>query len=680
MRSTLYCLILGLGVLISADGTGAAEPQKLWYEDILNSVVEISEFFSENATDGSDNISTCVSARYGVPCACQEGYRRTSKVFYQSSAEYLCERIPYQCKLDPGNENANMCLNATKQNDSNHNYCLAMRSTISILQSACENGRSSASLKETAKSFDTFSNALSQIKMKNEIVSAVTFALKGVSTTALTTALASPDKPTQTITSELVAIQTHLISKEQISKNQILKLEARGDRMAIHPSAVTNSVAKDSVAVAFISFSGLGSFLRGDFLQNKTLLSGRNLESIHLNSRVVSASSSKQTEKLPSPVNLTFEHLENKGNVADVICVHLNTAEADGAWSTEGCQCLHSNSTHSDCSCQYMSSFAVLMSSVPMKGHPALTIISNIGLSVSIICLFLSIITFIFCHSIQSSSTFIHLQLSLFLFFADLLFIMGIDKAYNKVLCSVIAGMLQYLFLGCFVWMFLEGINLYLIVKNLKVANYSGASKRVKISMYLCGYGVPLMIVAISAAVVPGAYGTHYHCWLDTEKGFTWSFLGPVCAIIVINSVLFCLILKILHEKMSSLNSKISTLKNTRSLTVKAISHVFILGVTWCFGLFQYGPMAEIMKYLFILTNSVQGAFIFLVHCLLNKKVRETYRHWICCGKDTQPPVSDISMTSVPSSIPVVNLQNTSPKQQGITWGEEASSSTTLPH
>ncbi|XP_053098429.1 adhesion G protein-coupled receptor E1-like isoform X2 [Hemicordylus capensis] len=615
MRSTLYCLILGLGVLISADGTGAAEPQKLWYEDILNSVVEISEFFSENATDGSDNISTCVSARYGVPCACQEGYRRTSKVFYQSSAEYLCERIPYQCKLDPGNENANMCLNATKQNDSNHNYCLAMRSTISILQSACENGRSSASLKETAKSFDTFSNALSQIKMKNEIVSAVTFALKGVSTTALTTALASPDKPTQTITSELVAIQTHLISKEQISKNQILKLEARGDRMAIHPSAVTNSVAKDSVAVAFISFSGLGSFLRGDFLQNKTLLSGRNLESIHLNSRVVSASSSKQTEKLPSPVNLTFEHLENKGNVADVICVHLNTAEADGAWSTEGCQCLHSNSTHSDCSCQYMSSFAVLMSSVPMK-----------------------------------------------------------------VLCSVIAGMLQYLFLGCFVWMFLEGINLYLIVKNLKVANYSGASKRVKISMYLCGYGVPLMIVAISAAVVPGAYGTHYHCWLDTEKGFTWSFLGPVCAIIVINSVLFCLILKILHEKMSSLNSKISTLKNTRSLTVKAISHVFILGVTWCFGLFQYGPMAEIMKYLFILTNSVQGAFIFLVHCLLNKKVRETYRHWICCGKDTQPPVSDISMTSVPSSIPVVNLQNTSPKQQGITWGEEASSSTTLPH
>lgn len=70
--------------------------------------------------------------------------------------------------------------------------------------------------------------------------------------------------------------------------------------------------------------------------------------------------------------------------------------------------------------------------------------------------------------------------------------------------------MLQYLFLACFVWMFLEGINLYLIVKNLKTANYGGANKYVKGSMYLCGYGLPAVIVGISAAIVPGAYGTHY--------------------------------------------------------------------------------------------------------------------------------------------------------------------------
>lgn len=57
-------------------------------------------------------------------------------------------------------------------------------------------------------------------------------------------------------------------------------------------------------------------------------------------------------------------------------------------------------------------------------------------------------------------------------------------------------------------WMFLEAVNLYLTVRNLKVANYNGAGKSTKISMYLCGFGVPAVIVAISAAIVPAGYGT----------------------------------------------------------------------------------------------------------------------------------------------------------------------------
>uniref|UniRef100_A0ACB8F4U2 Uncharacterized protein n=1 Tax=Sphaerodactylus townsendi TaxID=933632 RepID=A0ACB8F4U2_9SAUR len=127
----------------------------------------------------------------------------------------------------------------------------------------------------------------------------------------------------------------------------------------------------------------------------------------------------------------------------------------------------------------------------------------------------------------------------------------------------------------------------------------------------------------------------------------------------LINTLFFCLILKILHEKLASLNSKVSTLKNTRLLTFKAIAHLFILGLTWCLGLFQFGPLADIMAYLFTLTNSVQGAFIFLVHCLLNKKVREAYWNWICCHKTIQPPSTIISMTGAPSSVTTITDPHT---------------------
>ncbi|XP_015262045.1 PREDICTED: adhesion G protein-coupled receptor E3-like [Gekko japonicus] len=497
--------------------------------------------------------------------------------------------------------------------------------------------------------------------------------MEGLGSNAVTTALSSPETPIQTVFTNSVVIQTQLINEEQISKRETIRLEAQGDQLAIDPSALALTATQGSVAVAFLSFNGLESLLgNSSSLQNMTLQNGRTLENIHMNSRVVSASTSSWTRNLSIPINLTFRHLEDKDPQKEAICVHLSSASKDSAWTPEGCWHLHSNNSHSKCSCQYLSTYAVLMATIPKQGDLVLVFISFIGLIISIICLFLSIVTFLYCHAVQNSSTFIHLQLGLCLFFADILFLVGIDKTYNKVLCSVIAGMLHYLFLACFVWMFLEGVNLYFIVKNLKVANYSGANKRVRIFMYLCGYGIPALVVAISAASAPWAYGTHYHCWLSPDKGFHWSFLGPVCAIIVINAVFFCLILKILHEKLASLNSKVSTLKNTRSLTFKAIAHLFILGLTWCLGLFQFGPLADIMAYLFTLTNSVQGAFIFLVHCLLNKKVREAYWNWICRRKTIQPPSTEISMTAAPSSVTTENVQSTAPvHQQQVAWTTE---------
>ncbi|XP_032074790.1 adhesion G protein-coupled receptor E3-like isoform X2 [Thamnophis elegans] len=458
----------------------------------------------------------------------------------------------------------------------------------------------------------------------------------------------SPDSPISNVTIN-ERIQTALITPKSLENNETLRLKAKGDQMAIHPRAVAaTATITDPIAVAFISYVGLKSLLEETLLQNGTFLGNETLTGFNMNSRLVSVFTSNHTTDISTPVNLTFQHLKNRVAQEKVLCVQW----ISGALSSHGCQQIFSNITHTECSCQYLSSFAVLMATAHKQGDLILTIISYLGLSISVICLFLCIVTFLFCRASHNSSTFIHLQLSFCLFFADLLFLTGIDKTGNKILCSVIAGMLKYLFLACFVWMFLEAVNLYLIVRNLKVANYNGASKYMKICMYLIGYGSPVLIVAISAAIKPGAFGTLYRCWLD--KDFIWSFMGPVCVIIVVNLVFFCLILRTLREKLASLNSEISSVRNTRSLMFKAIAHVFILGVTWCFGLFQYGPLEDVMAYMFTIFNSAQGIFIFLVHCLLNQKVREAYWHWIYCKKDIRPPVSEITMTSVPISNPLV--------------------------
>lgn len=75
--------------------------------------------------------------------------------------------------------------------------------------------------------------------------------------------------------------------------------------------------------------------------------------------------------------------------------------------------------------------------------------------------------------------------------------------------CSIIAGLLHYLFLACFFWMLVEAVMLFLMVRNLKVVNYF-SSRNVKM-LYLCafGYGLPGLVVVVSASVQPQGYGTH---------------------------------------------------------------------------------------------------------------------------------------------------------------------------
>ncbi|XP_039179293.1 adhesion G protein-coupled receptor E3-like isoform X1 [Crotalus tigris] len=634
MKNLLTCIILGLGLAIScADGKGT---------------------FGESIR----NFFMCkVFTVFGSKC---ERYPRPG------SNNIISEKSPFDSQLEKVQKtlNSNNCSN--EQKTEKNLYCSVMGPALIFLNPVgASDMLTESTLKDSVDSFEKLFDNQSywDNNVKKDFVTILPKIMDYISLSALFTALANPGNTSRTVVRNFTVIQTNLISPGSFEKNETLELKAQGDQMVIHPRAAT-ATTTDTVAVAFISAGGLESLLKETLVQNGTFPDNEMLTNVHMNSRLVSVSVGNKIQDISTPVNLTFQHLKNKVAQEKVLCVHLNF----GALSEHGCQQLFSNITHTECSCQHLSSFAVLMATTHKHGDLILTIISYLGLSISVICLFLCIVTFLFCRSSHNNSTFIHLQLSFCLFFADLLFIIGIDKTGNKILCSIIAGMLKYLFLACFVWMFLEGVNLYLTVRNLKVANYSGTSKYMKICMYLIGYGFPVLIVAISATINPGAFGTLYRCWLNPD--FIWSFIGPVCAIIVVNLVFFCLILRNLHKKLASLNSEISSIKNTRSLLFKAIAHVFILGVTWCLGLFQYGPVEDIMAYLFTITNSVQGIFIFLVYCLLNQKVREAYWHWICCINDSAPDVSEIIVTSFPIINPSANVRRTpSVVSQKIEWG-----------
>ncbi|KAK7165620.1 hypothetical protein R3I93_005630 [Phoxinus phoxinus] len=338
-----------------------------------------------------------------------------------------------------------------------------------------------------------------------------------------------------------------------------------------------------------------------------------------LNSKVVTAVvSNPETNQLSEPVTLIFTHEQERAESEGVAysCVYWN--EAEGAWSGRGCEEAWSNGTHTACSCSHLSSFAVLMALYPVQDSFELVLITRVGLVLSLLCLFLCILTFRFCRSIQGTRNSIHLHLSVCLFIADLVFLCGISSTHSQVACAVVAGLLHFFFLSAFCWMLLEGVQLYRMV----VLVFHTTLKH--LYMYAVGYGVPLVIVIISAVSYPRGYGTDRHCWLALE--FMWSFFVPVCIIVVLNSLFFIITVWKLAEKFSSLNPDLSKLRNIRGFTVTAMAQLCVLGGMWVFGCFLFQENGtEVMLYLFTILNSLQGALIFIMHCLLSKQVREEY-------------------------------------------------------
>ncbi|XP_075916570.1 adhesion G protein-coupled receptor L2-like, partial [Petromyzon marinus] len=350
-----------------------------------------------------------------------------------------------------------------------------------------------------------------------------------------------------------------------------------------------------------------------------------------------------------------------------------------GNWSSHGCEPLPSNSSsaHAACSCGHLNNLAVLVArghvefpspapptstagygtwpkKFPMRaygcprhphtppcvpcpriaracqyGHRAhellLLVITWVGVLVSLVCLAVATFTFCFFRGLQSDRNTVHKNLCLNLLLAQLLFLVGIDKTQYTVACPVLAALLHLLLLAAFAWMFLEGVQLYLMLVEV----FEGRRSRRKY-FYLLGYGLPLAVVGVCLTVDRTGYGTERACWLRTDNHFIWSFLAPVATIILVNFVFLLMTLYKMVQHSAPLKPE-----SIKSCALGGVALLCLLGLTWVFGFLFIDKATLVMAYLFIIFNSFQGTFIFIFHCALQMKVCKEYRkclgHAECC-------------------------------------------------
>ncbi|KAJ7989633.1 hypothetical protein DPEC_G00306550 [Dallia pectoralis] len=379
-------------------------------------------------------------------------------------------------------------------------------------------------------------------------------------------------------------------------------------------TAAGDSTYPGFATVTLLSYKGLGKSCN-----YYSEMKANDSKKFEINSEVVTAVvTNPNTSQLKEPVNITFSHL-NKSDEGSYTCVYWDGNAGGGSWSGNGCVLEQYNDTHTTCSSTHLSSFAVLMALYDLKDTYQLELITWVGLSLSMLCLFFGILTFSLIRSIQSTRNTIHLHLCISLFIANLVFLIGISSTKNRVGCAVVAGLLHYCYLAALCWMCMEGVHLFRMV----VLVFNTTIK--PLYMMLGGYGVPAVIVVVSALSNAQGYGTESHCWLSLKDGFIWSFLGPVCIIVIVNIFYFIITVWKLAQKFSSLNPDLDKLRKIKAFTIAAVAQLCVLGTMWIFGCFQFNGSTRVMSYLFTIFNTLQGALVFLMHCLLSKQVRDEY-------------------------------------------------------
>ncbi|XP_036290192.2 adhesion G-protein coupled receptor D1, partial [Pipistrellus kuhlii] len=319
----------------------------------------------------------------------------------------------------------------------------------------------------------------------------------------------------------------------------------------------------------------------------------------------------------------------NETNRVFLYCAFLDFSSGEGVWSSAGCVLAEGDLGYSVCRCSHLTNFAILMQVVPLqltRGHQvALSSITYIGCSLSVLCLAGTLATFAMLSSvstIRNQRYHIHANLSFAVLVAQVLLLVSFHCQPGTMPCRALAVLLHFFFLSAFAWMLVEGLHLYSMV--IRVFGSEDSKHRY---YYGIGWGSPLLICVVSISCALDSYGTTNNCWLSLHSGAIWAFVAPALLVILVNVGILVAVTRVISQ-ISADNYQVHRDPSAFRLTAKAVAVLLpILGTSWVFGVLAVNNQAVAFQYAFAVLNSLQGFFIFLFHCLLNSEVRAAFKH-----------------------------------------------------
>ncbi|KAM9172819.1 adhesion G-protein coupled receptor G2 isoform 2-T2 [Pangshura tecta] len=456
--------------------------------------------------------------------------------------------------------------------------------------------------------------------------------------------------------------------------------------IALPSSLLTNLSSEDMLLASRIIFN---------FFEKTTPFQDSSLENLSLISNVISSSVANLTlSDLKANVTVTLQNTRPIQDNLTVRCAFwdFNENGGNGGWSYEGCMVKERRANETVCTCNHLTSFGVLLD---LSRNPTLppiqtlvqTFITYIGCGFSAIFLSVTLVTYVAFEKIRRDyPSKILIQLCAALLLLNLVFLLDSWIALYNIqgLCITVAVFLHYFLLVSFTWMGLEAFHMYLALVKV----FNTYVRKYILKFCIVGWGVPLLVVGIVLAITPDNYGLGSYgqfpngspdefCWINNNSVFYITVVGYFCMIFLLNVSMFIVVLiqlcRIKKKKQLGTQRKtsIQDLRSVAGLT-------FLLGITWGFAFFAWGPVNLIFTYLFAIFNTLQGFFIFIFYCVAKENVRKQWRRYLCCGKFRLAENSDWSRTATNGLKKQTVNQGVSSSSNSLQSNSNSTNSTTL--
>uniref|UniRef100_A0A2K5PXF9 Adhesion G protein-coupled receptor G2 n=1 Tax=Cebus imitator TaxID=2715852 RepID=A0A2K5PXF9_CEBIM len=470
---------------------------------------------------------------------------------------------------------------------------------------------------------------------------------------------------TVSLTSPSLALAVIRVNASNFNTTTFAAQDPANLQVSLETQAPEDSIGKITLPSSLMSNlpandMELASRVLFNFFETPALFQDPSLENLSLISYVISSSVANLTiRNLTRNVTVTLKHINPSQDELTVRCVFwdLGRNGGRGGWSDDGCSVKDRRLNETICTCSHLTSFGVLLdlsrTSVLPAQTMALTFITYIGCGLSSIFLSVTLVTYIAFEKIRRDyPSKILIQLCAALLLLNLAFLLDSWIALYKMqgLCISVAVFLHYFLLVSFTWMGLEAFHMYLAL--VKVFN-----------TYIRKYILKFCIVG--------------WCWINSNAVFYISVVGYFCVIFLLNVSMFIVVLvqlcRIKKKKQLGAQRKTS-IQDLRSIA----GLTFLLGITWGFAFFAWGPVNVTFMYLFAIFNTLQGFFIFIFYCVAKENVRKQWRRYLCCGKLRLAENSDWSKTATNGLKKQTVNQGVSSSSNSLQSNSNSTNSTTL--